>query len=427
MPESVTTVLAARRLPAVQSPAGNTNDSISVFTSTGFQVVTTKEYHNAVQALRPDIAVPLADLTFGPITPTSKRAARMAERTEDWIKEWFAELDNQKTDVATFAPVLPVSFSMQWEYLERLAEDHSKTLGGLAVYDADVLPDLVRDYPSLVDLPRLALTAPTNPHQVLRQIALGLDVFLLPFINAASDGGIALSFSFPAPSPSTTSSTTGTDTLPLGIDMSSPSHATDLSPLTEGCPCYACTKHHRAFLTHLLAAREMLGWTLLQLHNYSIVSSFFAGVRSALADGTFESKARDFSLVYDPEIPAGTGERPRARGYHFKSEGHGEAKRNKPAWNSKLGEDIKAENAEKKRLAEERRAAKEAAKKAELGDEEEREVAVDLEALSLQQQDSGESSDGSGTVETPLVPDADADAKDLQGKGFAEIIDDVKK
>ena len=157
------------------------------------------------------------------------------------------------------------------------------------------------------------------------------------------------------------------------------------------------------------------------------MSSFFAGVRSALADGTFESKARDFSLVYDPEIPAGTGERPRARGYHFKSEGHGEAKRNKPAWNSKLGEDIKAENAEKKRLAEERRAAKEAAKKAELGDEEEREVAVDLEALSLQQQDSGESSDGSGTVETPLVPDADADAKDLQGKGFAEIIDDVKK
>ncbi|KAK0635321.1 tRNA-guanine(15) transglycosylase-like protein [Bombardia bombarda] len=303
LPSSFITVLGARRLPAVPAPAGNTNHAVSIFTSTGFQVLPTKDYRNAVQVLKPDIAIPPADLTHGPTTPTSKRAVKMAERTDDWIKEWFVDDDTTPT-ASTFAPVLPIPYSMQWEYLERLSEDlttDNRRLAGLALYDADIIPDLNHHLPNLLPLPRLSLAAPPTPHHILRQISLGVDLFALPFINA-----------------------------------------TDLSPFVQNCTCYACTRHHRAFVHHLLSAHEMLGWTLLQLHNHAVVAAFFAGIRQTLAvsDDAFEAARAQFHAVYEPELPAGTGERPRARGYHFKS-GAGEGKRNKPGW-GKLGEEEEA-------------------------------------------------------------------------------------
>jgi queuine tRNA-ribosyltransferase len=78
----------------------------------------------------------------------------------------------------------------------------------------------------------------------------------------------------------------------------------------------------------------MLGWTLLQIHNHAVVSAFFAGVREALARGqeAFERAAEQFGRIYEPEFPEGAAQRPRARGYQYKSVGGGEGRRNKPAW-----------------------------------------------------------------------------------------------
>lgn len=39
----------------------------------------------------------------------------------------------------------------------------------------------------------------------------------------------------------------------------------DFGPLVEGCPCYACQRHTRAYVHHLLMAEEMLGLALLSL------------------------------------------------------------------------------------------------------------------------------------------------------------------
>ncbi|KAK3994711.1 putative queuine tRNA-ribosyltransferase [Cladorrhinum sp. PSN332] len=331
MPSFITTILGARRIPAVPSPMGNTNKSISVFTNTGFQPLTTADYLSAVDTLKPDIAIPLSDLTNANITPNSKRALRMAERTEDWMISWFSSPDSSST--ATFAPVLPISYPMQWEYLARLAEDYvpNSQLSGLAIYDPSLLPDL----PSpLLPLPRLSLSPPTTPHQILTHISLGIDLFTLPFINTISDAGIALDFTFPAPPPSSS-------LLPLGTDISDPSFSKSVTPLSSNCECHACASHSTAYVQHLLAAREMLGWTLLQIHNHHVLSKFFSGIRHILENGTEEDleKARnDFLRVYEPDFPAGHAEKPRARGYQYKSVGGGEPKKNKPAW-GKLGPD----------------------------------------------------------------------------------------
>ncbi|KAK4228278.1 putative queuine tRNA-ribosyltransferase [Podospora fimiseda] len=333
MPSFITTILGARRIPAVPSPMGNTNKSISVFTNTGFQPLTTSDYLSAVNTLKPDITIPLSDLTNSNITPNSKRALRMAERTEDWIVDWFNSSSSSST--ATFAPVLPISYPMQWEYLTRLSEDYvdNSQLSGLAIYDPSLLPDL----PSpLLSLPRLSLSPPTTPHQILSHISLGIDLFTLPFINTISDAGIALNFTFPAPLPSSPSRL-----LPLGTDISNPSFSKSVTPLSENCKCYSCTTHSKAYVQHLLAAREMLGWTLLQIHNHHVLSEFFSGVRHLLQNGPdedFEKARNDFLRAYEPDFPAGHAEKPRARGYQYKSVGGGEPKKNKPAW-GKLGPD----------------------------------------------------------------------------------------
>ncbi|KAL2266292.1 hypothetical protein VTJ83DRAFT_5644 [Remersonia thermophila] len=345
-PPSVTTILGARRLPAVPAPMGNTANAVSVFTSTGFQSLTTAEYSSAVEALQPDVAIPLADLSQNTTAPNSKRALRMAERTDEWAVGWFSALSGSR--VSTFAPVLPIPYSIQWEYISRLAEDYLPTgqLAGLALYDADVLPDLESHAPSLLPLPRLALTNPPTPHHILRQISLGIDLFALPFLNQISDAGLALSFTFPAPesTASTTTTTTPGSPQPLAIDLSDPAHATSLLPLSSpaSCDCYACASHHRAYVHHLLHAREMLGWTLLQIHNHAVVSAFFAGVRATLAEGgadALEAAAKRFAAAYDAEFPEGMAERPRVRGYQYKSVGGGEPKKNKPAWGKLGGEE----------------------------------------------------------------------------------------
>ncbi|TLD19890.1 hypothetical protein PspLS_09510 [Pyricularia sp. CBS 133598] len=346
LPASIPTVLGARRMPPAACSLGNMADSVSVFTSTGVQTLTTGQYADAIVNLRPDVVVPMADLTFTIGTPSSKRAVRMADRTEDWMIKLRKQLDGgeKSKETAIFAPTLPIPHPIQWEYLRCLNEDMAGFIKGLAVYDVDILPDLA-GYDNLNQLPRLSLDLPTTPHQILRQISLGADVILLPFINTFAEAGVAFTFTLPTSStpqnPSPPPPTNSSNILPLGVDLSSPAYNSSLSPLSDGCTCPACATHHRAYVHHLLSAREMLAWTLLQVHNHHVVACLFAAARASLAAGTFEADAERFEAAYEPDLPVGGGERPRARGYNNgKGRGPGEApppRLNRPAW-GKLGE-----------------------------------------------------------------------------------------
>ena len=326
-------ILAPRRSPAVVAPNGNSNSAISVFTSTGFQLLSNKSYITYIQTLRPDIAISLADLTYGPL-PGSKRISKMADRTEEWLSDLL-----KSRCQAIFAPVLPIDFDSQSEYINRLADDLADEIAGLAFYDSNLLPDMPATT-SLSRLPRLSLDEPASPHHIIRQVSLGMDIFTIPFLGFATDAGIALTFRFPRPLPGDTDIPidNGTAVVPLGLDMWMPTHATSLLPLSQSCSCYTCTSHHRAYIQHLLSAKEMLGWVLLQIHNHHILSSFFCSIRSSLKDGTFYSDAEDFAKIYESELPEKSGKGPRVRGYQYKSEGPGEEKKNKAAWGN-LGPD----------------------------------------------------------------------------------------
>ena len=332
LPSELFTLLAPRRTPAVASPNGNSNTAISTFTSTGFQVVSNKAYVSYIESIRPDIAVAFADVPHG-TQPGTKRIAKMGDRTQEWLSQLLKE---KVPDQAVFAPVLPIEYLDQAEYLNTVADDLADELSGLAFYDSNVLPEIPAT--TLVSrLPRLSLDEPTSPRQIIRQISLGMDIFTIPFIGFATDAGIALSFRFPRPLPDEISANNN-EILPLGIDMWPASHATSVIPLASSCACYTCTSHHRAYLQHLLSAKEMLGWVLLQVHNHHILSEFFSAIRESIKKGTFEEDCDDFAKHYEPELPEKSGQGPRVRGYHYKSEGPFEAKKNKPAWGN-LGGD----------------------------------------------------------------------------------------
>ena len=71
--------------------------------------------------------------------------------------------------------------------------------------------------------------------------------------------------------------------LPTGhCGCATPVHKRDSAPLESGCPCYTCRHFSRAYLHHLFIAEEMLGPTLLSLHNVAFYCRLMAQTRAAI-------------------------------------------------------------------------------------------------------------------------------------------------
>jgi len=103
-----------------------------------------------------------------------------------------------------------------------------------------------------------------RPQDVLAAVMRGVDMFdcVLPTRN----GRNASAF---------------TDAGPLRLRNAC--HKRDPAPLESDCPCYTCRTFSRAYLHHLFLAKEMLGPTLLSLHNVAFYCRLMRRVREAIA------------------------------------------------------------------------------------------------------------------------------------------------
>ncbi|MGE5657640.1 MAG: tRNA guanosine(34) transglycosylase Tgt [Actinomycetota bacterium] len=61
----------------------------------------------------------------------------------------------------------------------------------------------------------------------------------------------------------------------------------DFQPLDESCPCYTCQNFCRAYLSHLIRAQELLGYTLLSIHNVTELIRFTQRIREAILGDRF--------------------------------------------------------------------------------------------------------------------------------------------
>ncbi len=63
----------------------------------------------------------------------------------------------------------------------------------------------------------------------------------------------------------------------------------DSRPIEEGCGCPACTRYSRAYIRHLMKAKEMLGMRLCTLHNLYFYNNLVADAREAIREGRYKA------------------------------------------------------------------------------------------------------------------------------------------
>ncbi|MBQ9991487.1 MAG: tRNA guanosine(34) transglycosylase Tgt [Lachnospiraceae bacterium] len=71
------------------------------------------------------------------------------------------------------------------------------------------------------------------------------------------------------------------------INLFNAKYEKDMGPIEEGCGCPACRSYSRAYIRHLLKAKEMLGMRLCVLHNLYFYNTMMEEIRSALDEGRF--------------------------------------------------------------------------------------------------------------------------------------------
>ncbi len=142
-------------------------------------------------------------------------------------------------------------------------------VGGLSVGEppAEMYRILDEVCPALpVDRPRY-LMGVGRPIDLLEGIARGIDMF--DCVMPTRNGRNALAFTDGGP-----------------VKIRNQVHADDPRPLEEDCPCLAC-RHSRAYLRHLFIANEMLGPTLLSIHNLTYYQRLMTKARKSIEEGSF--------------------------------------------------------------------------------------------------------------------------------------------
>ena len=72
------------------------------------------------------------------------------------------------------------------------------------------------------------------------------------------------------------------------INLFNAKYELDDSPIEEGCQCPACRTYSRAYIRHLLKAKEMLGMRLCVLHNLYFYNTMMEEIREAIEQGRYK-------------------------------------------------------------------------------------------------------------------------------------------
>jgi queuine tRNA-ribosyltransferase len=74
------------------------------------------------------------------------------------------------------------------------------------------------------------------------------------------------------------------------LNLMNASFARDEHPIDETCDCYTCRTFTRAYLRHLIVAKELLAGTLISIHNLRALIRLMEQIRIYIAGGSFESR-----------------------------------------------------------------------------------------------------------------------------------------
>jgi queuine tRNA-ribosyltransferase len=96
------------------------------------------------------------------------------------------------------------------------------------------------------------------------------------------------------------------------ISLRKAQYAEDPGPIEAGCDCYTCQHYSRAYVRHLLKAKEIFGLRLASIHNLRFMLRLMEDIRWSILDGTFAIFKDTFLSAYRI-IPHAVRESERAR------------------------------------------------------------------------------------------------------------------
>jgi len=221
------------------------------------------------QNLGSDIAMVLDECPPGDADEPTLRAA--VRRSLLWAER--CRTHHSRTDQSQFAIVQGgTNLTIRTECAEALVpmDFPGYALGGFSVGESPAAMHAA--------LPECAALLPTHkprylmgvgrPEDLLIGVAAGIDLF--DCVMPTRSGRNALAFT-----------STGT------LRLRNARHRRDPAPLTDDCSCYCCKHFSRAYLHHLFSADEMLGPTLLSIHNITYYLNLMKQAREAIREHRF--------------------------------------------------------------------------------------------------------------------------------------------
>ena len=243
----------------------------------GSELFISPEVSMEVQAkLGADIALAFDECT--PYHADREYTARSMARTHRWLGRCLAWHQSNGPDrQAVFGIV-------QGGVHEDLRRESAQVVGDAGVDGIAIGGTLGRDKEEMRGV--LALTAPLLPEEapkhllgigdvddLLEGIVLGLDLFDCAIPTRLARHGTAL-----VPDPAER----------FRLNLRKSGWEGSREPLVEGCPCDACSRHDRDYISYLSRAEELTAVRLLCLHNLTFMRHLMAGARGAIESGAFE-------------------------------------------------------------------------------------------------------------------------------------------
>ena len=154
-------------------------------------------------------------------------------------------------------------------------------IGGLAVGEtAEEMYDIIDAVEPFMpkDKPRYLMGVGT-PVNILEGVARGVDFFdcVMPSRNARH-GLLFTSIGI--------------------VNLNNNRYMRDDMPIDPNCDCPACRNYSRAYIRHLLKAKEMLGMRLCVIHNIHFYNQMMQDIRDALDEGRFNEFYREKVEIY---------------------------------------------------------------------------------------------------------------------------------
>ena len=203
------------------------------------------------------------------------------ERTTRWLARCKAEMNRLNSLEDTVNPHQLLFGINQGAIYDDIRIAHAKEIskmdldgyavGGLAVGESH--EEMYRILDSVV--PYLPENKPTylmgvgTPANILEAVSRGVDFFdcVYPSRNGRH-GHVYTNFG--------------------KLNLFNAKYELDSRPIEEGCQCPACRNYSRAYIRHLLKAKEMLGMRLCVLHNLYFYNTMMEEIRGAIEEGHYE-------------------------------------------------------------------------------------------------------------------------------------------